>query len=92
MLVQDFYQMVVLPSPGGQTTTLRNSIGNHSRDLRYSKGQIIGNRNSKVYHRPDCLDYQKVSERNRVYFSTAIEAEKVGFGVPVTFTLILCRR
>jgi hypothetical protein len=42
-------------------------------------GQIIGNRNSRVYHRPDCPDYQKVSEKNRVYFSTTEEAEREGF-------------
>jgi endonuclease YncB( thermonuclease family) len=46
-----------------------------------SSGQIIGNRNSHVYHRPDCPDYQKVSERNRIYFSTTAEAERAGFRV-----------
>jgi endonuclease YncB( thermonuclease family) len=42
-------------------------------------GQIIGNRNSRIYHRPDCPDYQKVFEKNRVYFSTTEEAERKGF-------------
>jgi len=42
-------------------------------------GEIIGNRNSYIYHRPDCPDYTKVSERNRVYFKTADEAEKAGY-------------
>jgi endonuclease YncB( thermonuclease family) len=46
---------------------------------RPSSGQIIGNRNTRVYHRPDCPDYQKVSEKNRVYFSTTEEAEYAGF-------------
>jgi endonuclease YncB( thermonuclease family) len=44
-----------------------------------TSGVIIGNRNSRVYHRPDCPDYNKVSERNRVYFKTAQEAEAAGY-------------
>jgi hypothetical protein len=43
-------------------------------------GQIIGNRNSKTYHLPNCPDYSKVSERNRVSFKT--EAEVQAAGVP----------
>lgn len=40
---------------------------------------IIGNRNSGLYHRPDCPDYRKVSPRNRVEFKTEDEAERAGF-------------
>jgi hypothetical protein len=42
-------------------------------------GQIIGNKNSRIYHRPDCPDYQKVSEKNRVYFKSEAEAEQAEF-------------
>src|SRR5262245_40336805 len=42
-------------------------------------GLIIGNRNSKIYHLPNCPDYQKVSEKNCAYFSSAAEAEGAGF-------------
>ena len=42
-------------------------------------GHIIGNRNSHIYHRPDCPDYQKVGERNRVYFATEQTATDAGF-------------
>lgn len=45
----------------------------------FSPGKIIGNRNSNVYHLPNCPDYHKVSERNRIYFSSVIEAERAGF-------------
>ncbi len=31
-----------------------------------AEGSIIGNRNSKVYHRPDCPSYGKVSPQNSV--------------------------
>jgi len=44
-----------------------------------ANGPIIGNRNSRIYHLPNCPDYQKVSERNRVPFKTRAEAEAAGY-------------
>jgi endonuclease YncB( thermonuclease family) len=44
-----------------------------------ANGRIIGNRGSRVYHRPDCPAYNDVGERNRVFFKTAAEAERAGF-------------
>jgi endonuclease YncB( thermonuclease family) len=41
--------------------------------------RILGNRNSHIYHTPDCPDYNKVSERNRVYFATEQAAVEAGF-------------
>lgn len=41
--------------------------------------RIAGNRNSGIYHRSDCPDYDRVSERNRVYFKTEEEAKKAGY-------------
>lgn len=42
-------------------------------------GPIIGNCNSKIYHLPNCPDYNKVSERNRVPFATEADAVKSGY-------------
>ncbi|HYG80455.1 MAG TPA: thermonuclease family protein [Pyrinomonadaceae bacterium] len=42
-------------------------------------GEIIGNKNSKIYHRPDCPGYKSVSEKNQVKFKTVAEAEAAGF-------------
>ena len=42
-------------------------------------GTIFGNRNSKIYHLPNCPDYSKVSERNRVPFKTEAEAQAAGY-------------
>lgn len=39
-----------------------------------TSGSIIGNRNSKIYHLPNCPNYTSVSERNRVSFATEAEA------------------
>jgi hypothetical protein len=40
---------------------------------------IIGNRNSMIYHKPDCPNYDKVSERNRVLFRTEADAQAAGY-------------
>lgn len=43
------------------------------------RGKIIGNINSHIYHLPGQYGYDKVREKNRVYFSTEAEARKAGF-------------
>lgn len=43
------------------------------------EGTIIGNGNSKKYHRPDCPGYRDMAERNRVFFKSVEEAEAAGF-------------
>ena len=45
----------------------------------FSNQPIIGNRNSHVYHAPNCPGYHRVSERNRVYFATEQAAREAGF-------------
>ncbi|MDX1588294.1 MAG: endonuclease [Oleiphilaceae bacterium] len=42
-------------------------------------GPIIGNRNSRVYHLPDCPSYDRVAQRNRVPFASEKDAEQSGF-------------
>ena len=44
-----------------------------------SSAPIVGNRNSMIYHRPDCPDYSKVSERNRVPFKSESAAQAAGY-------------
>jgi hypothetical protein len=41
---------------------------------------VIGNRRSQVYHRPTCRGAAGMSEKNRVEFKTAEEAEAAGYG------------
>jgi endonuclease YncB( thermonuclease family)/methylphosphotriester-DNA--protein-cysteine methyltransferase len=43
--------------------------------------EIIGNKNSKIYHRPNCPGYKNVSEKNQVRFKSAEEAEAAGYRV-----------
>lgn len=40
---------------------------------------IIGNRNSHVYHRPDCPSYTATAPKNRVTFNSEEEAEGAGY-------------
>ena len=42
-------------------------------------GDIRGNRNSGVYHRPDCPSYDLVAEHNREHFETPADAERAGY-------------
>ena len=59
-----------IPQLSGESTTpsaARNS------------GQIVGNKNSKIYHLTGCPGYGNVSERNRVTFKTVAEAEAAGY-------------
>jgi deoxyribonuclease-1 len=40
---------------------------------------IVGNKRTKVYHRPDCPSAAKVSQQNRVRFTTEAEAQAAGY-------------
>ena len=42
-------------------------------------GQVIGNRRSHLYHAPNCRGAVATSEKNRVAFKTAAEAEAAGY-------------
>lgn len=42
-------------------------------------GAIIGNRNSRIYHEPNCPNYNDVSPQNRVTFGSREEAERAGY-------------
>ena len=44
-----------------------------------TRGRIIGNINSHLYHLPGQYGYDKVKEKNRIYFTNEEEARKAGF-------------
>lgn len=51
-----------------------------SVESQLTSGSIVGNRNSKVYHLPQgCPSYSQVSERHRVLFRSAAEAQTAGY-------------
>lgn len=43
------------------------------------EGAVRGNRNSRIYHRPDCPSYDRVAAHNRVPFESKTAAEKAGY-------------
>ena len=42
-------------------------------------GRIIGNEQSRVYHRPDCPSYTATKPKNRRMFGSVLEAEAAGY-------------
>jgi competence protein ComEC len=43
--------------------------------------KVIGNKDSKIYQLPGCSGYDKVSEKNRVYFDSQEKAEAAGYRI-----------
>jgi hypothetical protein len=62
------------PTSSNSTTVKPAPPGNAT-----ASGSIIGNKNSKKYHLPNCPGYTQTLEKNRVYFKSAEEAEAAGF-------------
>ena len=44
-----------------------------------SPSPILGNRRSRLYHRPDCPDYNDISPKNRVPFASVADAIAAGY-------------
>lgn len=69
-----------------QETATSSATRHHSRHTRSSqgdvttgqRGQIIGNKNSKIYHVPGQAGYH-MNSRNAVYFQTTAQAEAAGY-------------
>lgn len=61
----------------------RHGLGSHQTDsmtpLPSGRLPILGNRNSRIYHRPNCDSYHKISPRNRVVFQDEQAAQRAGY-------------
>jgi hypothetical protein len=73
----------LITSQGGERrvfTVMRISFQGHDGSVTWQLCELlIGNRNSKIYHKSNCPDYNKVSEKNRVPFKTEAEAQAAGY-------------
>jgi endonuclease YncB( thermonuclease family) len=67
------------PVPPWDFTRGKTTKAPGAKPLTPATGPIVGNRNSKIYHLPNCPDYSKVSEKNRVPFKTEAEAQAAGY-------------
>lgn len=43
--------------------------------------KIKGNRLTRIYHLPDCMNYDDIATRNTVWFKTTEAAEKAGYRI-----------
>ncbi len=67
------------PQPPWEFRERKREVNGSAPVSRNPAASIAGNRKSGIYHRPDCPDYDRVSESNRVYFKTEEEALKAGY-------------
>jgi endonuclease YncB( thermonuclease family)/methylphosphotriester-DNA--protein-cysteine methyltransferase len=67
------------PKPLAVTVAAPASVPAEATPPTAATGEIIGNKNSKIYHRPGCPGYNSISEKNQVRFKSAEEAEAAGF-------------
>jgi micrococcal nuclease len=65
----DFRRGKTAKAPGEKPAHLAHIVG----------PSVVGNRNSKIYHLPNCPDYSKVSARNQILFETEGEAQAAGY-------------
>ena len=64
----------------GRTPSASGSLSSKPREQPATTPMaIIGNRNSQVYHRPDCPNYTSTAAKNRVLFNSESEAEATGY-------------
>ncbi len=54
-------------------------ITNENLKQEVPKIQIIGNKNSKLYHYPWCSGAKNMKEENKVFFNSIEEAKKAGY-------------
>lgn len=61
------------------TTSNTTSDKNSSQAADSNSSQFIGNKNSHIVHKSTCKSAKKMSDKNKVYFSTYEEAENNGY-------------
>ncbi|MEO7859511.1 MAG: Ada metal-binding domain-containing protein [Nitrospirales bacterium] len=42
---------------------------------------VLGNRKSRIYHRPECPNYSEIAPKNRIAFIGTAKAEQAGYRV-----------
>lgn len=64
------------PAQNPTDSTSQNLIDKTSNALKI---QIVGNKNSKIYHYPWCSGAKNMKEGNKVFFNSIEEAQKAGY-------------
>lgn len=47
--------------------------------MQKKTGMFVASKNSKIYHRLDCKYVNRIKEENKIWFQSAMEAEKAGY-------------
>ncbi len=55
------------------------ALDEDKRIVEQGSGTIIGNKNSRIYHRSDCSGALRMSEGNKVFFASIITAKDAGY-------------
>lgn len=66
-----------------KATTTQEITTTQQKTTEQAKNIIIGNKNTKAYHRPTCSRLPK--EKNRVYFDSEEEANAAGYDNPCDY-------
>ena len=81
-LEEDRTPVEILSSQGGAVVASVEEVGEGNDGAvapQASAGLLVGSKNSNKYHFPWCPGAQRISEQNKVWFSSAEEAKKAGY-------------
>lgn len=78
----DLSKIATTPASGSTasveaTTLLKSQNGAVAEEIINQK--IVGNKNSKIYHYENCPGALKMSEGNKIFFASIIDAQNAGF-------------
>lgn len=64
-----------------QKTNIENSAPISKKDTPDNKetGEVVASKNGTRYYLPWCATAQRILDKNKVFFASALEAEKAGF-------------
>ena len=82
--VTDLSKIVTGEPPDSQKTTTTNqpsaSQGTEAVESReVAERKIVGNKQSKIYHFEDCPGALRMSEANKIFFASILQARQAGF-------------
>jgi len=58
---------------------LTGAVDNATSSVPSAKGNYVASKNGNKYHYPWCSGAQSIKEENKIWFSTAEEAQKAGY-------------
>jgi hypothetical protein len=69
------------PQPKAGESVLENSSIVEKNVSDEKEKMLVGSKNSKVYHKPDCPHAKRILEKNKIWFDSKEEAESRGYRV-----------